>query len=140
MIRYLQKETATKAKKRGGNLMKMMENMWKNISAAFGISAAPQSKRMYVTLPGLHLTVQYGDNRNRYDGLTMEQLNDHLIFVDYQLALLEDLDPQEETPRNRNALRDRQEELEEQFDEILAAMERLEQSAKQYRRYCVCAG
>ena len=120
--------------------MKMMENMWKNISAAFGISAVPQSKRMYVTLPGLHLTVQYGDNRNRYDGLTMEQLNDHLIFVDYQLALLEDLDPQEETPRNRNALRDRQEELEEQFDEILAAMERLEQSAKQYRRYCVCAG
>lgn len=120
--------------------MKIMEKMWKELSAAFGVSAAPQNKRMYFTLPGLHLTVQYGDNRNRYDGLTMEQLNDHLIFVDYQLALLEDLDPQEETPRNRNALRDRQEELEEQFDEILAAMERLERSAKQYRKYCVCAG
>jgi hypothetical protein len=140
VLGYSQKETATNAKKRGGNLMKMMEKMWKELSAAFGISTVSQSKRMYFTLPGLHMTVQYGDNRSRYDGLTMEQLNDHLIFVDYQLALLEDLDPQEETPRNRNALRDRQEELEEQFDEILAAMERLERSAKQYRKYCVCAG
>ncbi len=93
------------------------------LSAAFHICVATAGKRIYITLLGQRFTVQYGDSTRQYSRLSMEQLNQRLLWLDYQLSILEDVDPEEEKPADRIAWQDAMEELEEQFDEVLSAME-----------------
>ncbi len=97
------------------------------LSAAFHVCVATAGKRIYITLLGQRFTLQYGDNTRQYSRLSMEQLNQRLLWLDYQLSILEDVDPVEEKPADRIAWQDAMEELEEQFDEVLSAMERRKQ-------------
>lgn len=112
--------------------MKIYELMtWitQNLRTVFHICIATAGKRIYITLLGQRFTLQYGDNTGKYRRLSMEQLNERLLWLDYQLSILEDVDPEEEMPADRIAWQDAMEELEEQFDEVLTAME---QRKRQY--------
>ena len=118
----------------------MIMNILEYLAAAFRIRAVEETMRLHITLFGLRFTVQYGDNRTLYAQLTRDELCERLIWADYRLSVLEEVDPTAESPLDRAELLDEMEELEEQFQELAARLEYLDSMALNYapQQLCMC--
>ncbi len=120
-------------------IMEIVQYVWKTATTALHVGLAPQGKRMHLRVAGLRLTLQYGGNEKNYENLSLEELHDRLSFLDYQLCVLEDEAPENEDSHAYTLWCDAMEELEEQFDEVLAALERLERKCVPLRKLSLCA-